>query len=75
MQNLIYAVPAAGVLALLFAWMKASWVSKQDPGDANMVEIGTQIQEGALAFLRAEYRVLTIFVLAVAAILGLCLLW
>jgi len=71
MQNLIYAVPAAGVLALLFAWMKASWVSKQDPGDANMVEIGAQIQEGALAFLRAEYRVLSIFVLAVAAILGL----
>ena len=71
MQNLIYAVPAAGVLALLFAWMKASWVSKQDPGDANMVEIAAQIQEGALAFLRAEYRVLSIFVLAVAAVLGL----
>ena len=71
MQNLIYAAPAAGVLALLFAWMKASWVSKQDPGDANMVEIAAQIQEGALAFLRAEYRVLSIFVLAVAAVLGL----
>ena len=58
MENLIYAAPAAGVLALIFAWMKASWVSKQDPGDANMVEIAGQIQEGALAFLRAEYRVL-----------------
>ena len=70
MQNLIYAAPAAGVLALLFAWMKASWVSKQDPGDANMVDIAAQIQEGALAFLRAEYRVLSIFVLVVGAILG-----
>ena len=70
MQNLVYAVPAAGVLALLFAWMKASWVSKQDPGDANMVEIAAQIQEGALAFLRAEYRVLSMFVVVVAAILG-----
>jgi K(+)-stimulated pyrophosphate-energized sodium pump len=70
MPNLIYAAPAAGVLALLFAWMKASWVSKQDPGDPNMVEIADQIQEGALAFIRAEYRVLSIFVLAVAAILG-----
>ena len=70
MQNLIYAAPAAGVLALLFAWMKASWVSKQDPGDANMVEIAAQIQEGALAFLRAEYRVLSIFVLIVGSILG-----
>ena len=70
MQNLIYAAPAAGVLALLFAWTKARWVSKQDPGDANMVEIAGQIQEGALAFLRAEYRVLAIFVLAIASILG-----
>jgi K(+)-stimulated pyrophosphate-energized sodium pump len=70
MPNLIYAAPAAGVLALLFAWMKASWVSKQDPGDATMVEIADQIQVGALAFIRAEYRVLSIFVLAVAAILG-----
>ena len=70
MENLIYAAPAAGVLALVFAWFKASWVSKQDPGEANMVEIATQIQEGALAFLRAEYRVLSLFVLVVGAILG-----
>jgi K(+)-stimulated pyrophosphate-energized sodium pump len=70
MQNLIYAAPAAGVLALLFAWMKASWVSKQDPGEANMVAIAGQIQEGALAFLRAEYRVLSIFVIIVASVLG-----
>ena len=70
MQNLVYAAPAAGVLALIFAWMKANWVSQQDAGEANMVEIAGRIQEGALAFLRAEYRVLTIFVLVVAAILG-----
>ncbi len=70
MENLIYAAPVAGVLALIFAWMKASWVSKQDPGDASMVEIAGQIQEGALAFLRAEYRVLSIFVIIVGAILG-----
>ncbi len=70
MDTLIYAAPAAGVLALLFAWSKALWVSKQDPGDANMVEIAGRIQEGALAFLRAEYRVLAIFVLVVGSILG-----
>ncbi len=70
MQNLIYAAPAAGVLALLFAWMKANWVAQQDPGEANMVEIAGRIQEGALAFLRAEYRVLTLFVLAVGAVLA-----
>ncbi|HSN82474.1 MAG TPA: sodium/proton-translocating pyrophosphatase, partial [Polyangiales bacterium] len=71
MQNLIYAAPIAGVLALVFAWMKASWVSQQDAGDSTMVEIAGQIQEGALAFLRAEYRVLTIFVLIVGSILGI----
>ncbi|MDH3626009.1 MAG: sodium-translocating pyrophosphatase [Myxococcales bacterium] len=70
MDKLIYAAPAAGVLALLFAWSKALWVSRQDPGDANMVEIAGRIQEGALAFLRAEYRVLTVFVLAVGAVLA-----
>ena len=53
MQNLVYAAPVAGVLALIFAWMKASWVSQQDAGEANMVEIAGRIQEGALAFLRA----------------------
>ena len=70
MQNLVYAAPVAGVLALVFAWMKASWVSQQDAGEANMVEIAGRIQEGALAFLRAEYRVLSLFVLIVGAILA-----
>ncbi|MBW2508196.1 MAG: sodium-translocating pyrophosphatase [Deltaproteobacteria bacterium] len=71
MQNLVYAAPVAGVLALMFAWTKARWVAQQDPGEANMVEIAGRIQEGALAFLRAEYRVLAVFVLVVAAVLGL----
>jgi K(+)-stimulated pyrophosphate-energized sodium pump len=70
MDKLIYAAPAAGVLALLFAWSKAQWVSRQDAGEANMIEIAGRIQEGALAFLRAEYRVLTIFVLIVGAVLA-----
>jgi K(+)-stimulated pyrophosphate-energized sodium pump len=70
MENLIFAAPAAGVLALVFAWTKATWISQQDPGDATMVEIADRIQEGALAFLRAEYRVLSIFVLVVGSILG-----
>jgi K(+)-stimulated pyrophosphate-energized sodium pump len=70
MEKLIYAAPAAGVLALLFAWTRAQWVAKQDPGEANMVEIAAQIQEGALAFLRAEYRVLTLFVLGVGSLLA-----
>ena len=70
MDNLIYAVPAAGALALLFAFWKASWVSKQDPGDDTMKEIAKRIQEGAMAFLAREYKVLSIFVVVVAVLLA-----
>ena len=68
--NLLYAIPVAGVLALLFAFWKASWVSKQDPGTPRMQEIAGFIQEGAMAFLNREYRVLAIFVVVVAALLA-----
>ncbi len=71
LDNLIYAAPAAGVLALLFAVYKAGWVKKQDAGDETMQDIASLIQEGAMAFLRAEYRVLALFVLGVAALLAL----
>ena len=68
--NLLYAIPIAGVLALLFAYWKASWVSKQDEGTDRMKEIAGYIQEGAMAFLNREYRVLAIFVVVVAALLA-----
>jgi len=68
--TLTYLVPAAGVLALLYAFMRANWVSRQDPGTEAMVEIAANIAEGARAFLRREYRVLFVFVLAVAALLA-----
>ncbi|TNE86765.1 MAG: sodium-translocating pyrophosphatase [Deltaproteobacteria bacterium] len=70
MENIIYAVPAAGALALVFAYWKATWVAKQNPGDANMVEIAGLIKEGAMAFLAAEYKVLAGFVAGVAILLG-----
>ncbi len=69
MQNLIYAAPIAGVLALAFAWLKAAWVKKQDAGTDDMKEIASRIQEGAMAFLGREYRVLALFVFIVAALL------
>ena len=71
LDNLIYAAPVAGVLALLYAVAKAAWVRKQPAGDDRMQEIAGLIQEGAMAFLRAEYRVLAIFVAVVAVLLGL----
>jgi K(+)-stimulated pyrophosphate-energized sodium pump len=62
-------IPAAGVLALVFAFWKASWINKQSPGNEKMVEIGKAVREGAMAFLAREYRVLAIFVVVVAALL------
>jgi len=69
-EQLVYAAPAAGVLALVFAWIRASWVSKQDVGTDVMKDIADQIQEGAMAFLGREYKVLGIFVAVVAVLLA-----
>jgi K(+)-stimulated pyrophosphate-energized sodium pump len=62
---------AAGVAALLFAWIKARSVSQADPGNDRMVEISNYIREGAMAFLAREYRVLALFAAVVAALLVL----
>lgn len=70
MDSLIYAAPVAGLLALVFAFLKSNWVSAQDPGDKRMVEIGALIREGAMAFLAREYKVLAGFVVVVATILA-----
>jgi K(+)-stimulated pyrophosphate-energized sodium pump len=70
MENLIYAIPVAGVLGLLYTFWKSAWVSKQEVGTEKMAKIAGHIAEGAMAFLRAEYRVLSIFVLVVGALLA-----
>ena len=57
-------------MALAFALIRSSWVNKQDPGNEKMVEIGLAVREGAMAFLSREYRVLAIFVIAVAVLLA-----
>ena len=61
-QTLLYSVPALAILGLLVMAVQAAWVRKQDAGEARMAEIANHIHEGALAFLRAEYRILAIFV-------------
>ena len=63
--NLIIII-GSGVLALLYAFWKSSWVAKQDPGNEKMIEIGEAVREGAMAFLSREYKILAIFVAAVA---------
>lgn len=69
-QSISYAIPAFGVLALLYTFWRSSWVSKQDVGSEQMAKIAKNIADGAMAFLKAEYRVLAIFVAVVAIILG-----
>ncbi|MFD1165820.1 sodium-translocating pyrophosphatase [Sphingobacterium daejeonense] len=61
-QFIIYLPAALAVLGLLFMFVKAGWVGKQDAGDGKMQSISKSIQEGAMAFLKAEYRILLIFV-------------
>ncbi|MGK0359292.1 MAG: K(+)-stimulated pyrophosphate-energized sodium pump, partial [Bradymonadia bacterium] len=70
MFTYLWAIPLAGVVALLFAYMKSAWVNKQDPGNETMVTIAGHIREGAMAFLRAEYSKLAIFVVIVAGLLA-----
>ncbi len=70
-QTLLYAVPACGGLALLYALFATAWITKQDPGNVRMQKIAEQIFRGAMAFLAAEYKVLAIFVLIIAGILAL----
>ena len=69
MELLIKFLPAFGVLALIFVFIKNSWVSKQEVGNEKMARIATNIADGAMSFLKAEYKILSIFVAAVAVLL------
>ena len=70
MDDAIYLVLTSGVIAMLFSFWKTSWINKQDQGSERMKKIGKSIADGAMAFLRAEYRVLAIFVVIVAILLA-----
>ena len=69
MELLVKFLPLFGVVALIFVFLKSGWVSKQAEGDEKMSRIAKNIAEGAMAFLKAEYKVLAIFVIAVAILL------
>ncbi|MGI4761405.1 MAG: sodium-translocating pyrophosphatase [Janthinobacterium lividum] len=66
----IYAVPLLGLLALLYTWLRAGWVARQDAGNEKMRTIAGYIADGAIAFLRAEYKVLALFALIASVFLG-----
>ncbi|MDZ7758373.1 sodium-translocating pyrophosphatase [Rhodohalobacter sp.] len=71
LNTIIILIPLAGVLALLFTYIRAKWVSNQEVGTEKMERISQNIAKGAMAFLKAEYKVLSIFVIIVAILLGL----
>ncbi|AQG77935.1 sodium-translocating pyrophosphatase [Spirosoma montaniterrae] len=70
MNNSLYLVPFLGLVGLAVMFAKFVWVSRQDAGDARMQEIAGYIADGAIAFLKAEWRVLIIFGVIVAALLS-----
>ncbi len=70
MDNLIYLVPLMGIIGLIYTLIKFNWVGKQDAGTPKMQEISNHIAEGAMAFLKAEWKILGYFVVIVAILLG-----
>ena len=69
LEILLLIIPALGVLALLFTWWKTQEINATPEGSERMSKIAASIQEGAMAFLKAEYRILVIFVAGVAVLL------
>ncbi len=69
-QSILIVVPLLGLVALMFTYIRSRWVSSQEVGGEKMALIARNISEGAMAFLKAEYRVLAIFVVLVAILLA-----
>lgn len=70
MQTVLYSLPLFGVLGLIYVMWKSAWITKQDAGTDKMKKIAGHIAEGAMAFLKAEYKVLAIFVVCVSVLLA-----
>ncbi|MCX8020561.1 MAG: sodium-translocating pyrophosphatase [Chitinophagaceae bacterium] len=70
MDKLIYLVPLMGIIGLIYTWAKYHWVSRQDAGSERMQNISNYIAEGAMAFLKAEWKILGYFVVIVSILLA-----
>jgi len=70
MESIIYIIPLLGLAALLYSSLKQVWISKQSSGTDKMVQISKHIRDGAIAFLKTEYKVLLWFIIIVAVLLG-----
>lgn len=69
-SNLVYFIPLLGLIGILVMIIKSRWVTKQDAGDANMQELAGHIANGAMAFLKAEWKILSYFVVIAAVLLA-----
>jgi K(+)-stimulated pyrophosphate-energized sodium pump len=69
-STILYMIPALGIFGLIVMAIKSAWVTKQPTGDENMVELSTYIAQGAMAFLKAEWKILAIFAVIAAALLA-----
>lgn len=69
-NNLIYLIPVLGLVGIFFMLVKSAWVTKQETGDASMTELSGYIADGAMAFLRAEWKILSYFVVVAAILLA-----
>lgn len=70
MNNIFLLIPVFGIVGLVYTLWKSSWISKHEIGTEKMKKISGYIAEGAMAFLKSEYKVLIIFVICVAILLG-----
>ncbi len=70
MDIIIYIIPFLGLSALVFAYFKSVWITKQSTGNEKMTRISQHIRDGAMAFLKTEYKVLIWFILGIALLLG-----
>ncbi len=71
MESILPYLWVFGIVGLIYVFVKNAWVSKQDVGDENMAGIAKNIADGAMSFLKSEYRILAIFVMAVAILLAI----
>lgn len=70
MHQIVFLVPALGIVALIYVMIKSAWVTRQDAGDENMKELAGHIAAGAMAFLKAEWKVLSYFAVIAALLLA-----
>ena len=69
-ENLIYTIPLMGIIGLLVMLSNAAWVTKQDAGDEKMAGLAKHIADGALSFLKAEWKVMSYFVIIAGLLLA-----